>query len=137
MCMFRCILLLVKSLGLVFAFFLVPACLPLSAWADQSVTVKSSSVTNGTVSIDAESAGQPVSLDCNLRHSLCSVLASGNYEMRKTTTEGVNDCTDVILYKTTVSGQKEKVGVTAGLTAANVTWEPARALSKSTMILPS
>ena len=94
------------------AFALVAVCVPLFAFTDQSVTVKSSSVKNGVVVIEAQSSGKAVEFECFLANSHCSSPAPGDYEMLNATTEGIyNDCTNVVLYKATTSGQKEKVGV--------------------------
>jgi hypothetical protein len=82
------------------------------AAAGQSVTVNKSSVANGSVSVEAESAGKAVELDCDLGSESCSAPAPGSYVMLKATAEGIyNDCTNVVLYKRTGAGGKEKVGV--------------------------
>ena len=111
--MVRCILLLVKQLiSPLFAFSLLAASLPMFALTDQSVTVKKSTVTHGSVLVEAESDGKPVELDCDLGSKPCSAPVPGDYVMVGATTEGIyNDCTNIILYKATSSGEREKVGV--------------------------
>ncbi len=82
-------------------FFAMFAAWPLFAADDQSITVKSSSVDQKVVLIDASIAGKPVQLECFLSASHCVAPEPGEYLMVKLPagTGVYMDCPNIDLYK--------------------------------------
>jgi hypothetical protein len=101
----------VKRFGLVLVSALV--CLPALASDEQTITVTSSSIVKGGVLVKATLQGKPAELSCFTSAPYCSEPSPGEYSLLRASTASdlvYNDCTDVVLYKSTDVG-KEKVGV--------------------------
>jgi TonB family protein len=99
----------VKRFGLVLVSALV--CLPVLASDEQTIIVKSSSTVKDVVLVKANVQGKPAELRCFTSAPSCSEPSPGEYSFLRTAADSVyNDCTNVVLYKSTDAG-KEKVGV--------------------------
>ena len=94
--------------------------LSLHAADEQSVTVKTVSVVNGSVTVNVDLQGKPTELTCQISSSPCSQPKPGHYIMRPVTKdEGIyQDCPNVVLLKSS-GAQKEQIGVYCWLTASD------------------
>lgn len=110
-----------KPLSVLCAFSLLAGRLLLFASTDESVTVKGSSVANGLISVRAQRLGKDDDFTCFAGQGLCSAPSPGEYLMVKAdASESIyNDCINIVLYKTTSSGAKEKIGVYCWLTSGD------------------
>jgi len=122
----------VTSPSSTYVFLLAALCVPLCASDAQSVLLKSSSVAHGVILVEGQVSGEGAEFDCFEGDALCSAPTPGEYTMvRAGANESIyNDCTNVLLYRTTGSGVKEKVGLYCWLTSGDtymVTLEPPQA----------
>jgi hypothetical protein len=82
---------------------------------DEPVLVRSSSIENGVVLLQAEVEGKETEFTCSTNTSKCSAVSPGEYAMETagSAEQSYNDCTNVVLYRASSrSGvNKEKVGV--------------------------
>jgi hypothetical protein len=102
----------VKPLSRICVFLIVAALSPLCAFDGESVTVKSSSVANGIILLEAKMSRKDAEFECFANEKFCTAAKPGEYVMVKADeNEGIyNDCTNVVLSRVN-SGVKEKVGV--------------------------
>lgn len=90
--------------------------LSLHAADEQTITIKSKSIENSTLMVNADLGGKPTELQCQIRLPSCSQPQPGDYTMRPATADEsvYEDCTNVVLLKP--SAPKEKIGVYCRLT---------------------